>query len=565
MTRGRARIAVSAAAMALGLALAAAAAHAGGDTDSSDRDSGDSADFGHLGQELAIRQFASRRQHTVIDLTGYFRLRGEDLYNLDLDAGLGPSGQPLFTVPLSGGQSLTGGDMRLRTDLAIYPPGMGVDVKLRVDVLDNLALGSTPEGRPASSRAPTPAASPGQAPPTQAFRIKRAYGEVLTPLGLLAAGRMGVHWGLGMVANGGDCDDCDGGDAADRVAFVAPVFDHFLAVAYDFTATGPVARRRDQSRPIDLEPTDNVRTVTAALLQQHSPLSRARRAAAGLFTADYGLALSHRWQDNDVPADYLPVAQPVAIDSSQLMARGYGATTWDAWVRLSSRHLRLEAEAAYVTARVEQPSLVPGVELDQAITSHQLGAAFESEVGAGGDSAAGVGALGWAAAGLDAGYASGDSAPGFGAFPAPDAAPARPGDLDGPQADLPGDTTVDNFRFHPDYRIDQILFREIIGTVTDAMYVRPHARVRLANLRYARLDAALAAIASWAAEPNSTPSGARRLGLELDPSLYFVTRDGFRVALDGGLFLPGPAFDNPAAGLRARAASLVRVRLGYFF
>ena len=52
------------------------------------------------------------------------------------------------------------------------------------------------------------------------------------------------------------------------------------------------------------------------------------------------------------------------------------------------------------------------------------------------------------------------------------------GQLDGPQANLPRDHTVDNFRFHPDYHIDQILFREIIGTVTDAIYVRPHVRAR---------------------------------------------------------------------------------------
>ena len=45
----------------------------------------------------------------------------------------------------------------------------------------------------------------------------------------------------------------------------------------------------------------------------------------------------------------------------------------------------------------------------------------------------------------------------------------------------PRDRTVDNFRFHPDYRIDRILFREIIGTVTDAVYLRPHARATLAK------------------------------------------------------------------------------------
>ena len=32
-------------------------------------------------------------------------------------------------------------------------------------------------------------------------------------IGYLAGGRMGHHWGLGMLGNGGDCPDCDSGDS----------------------------------------------------------------------------------------------------------------------------------------------------------------------------------------------------------------------------------------------------------------------------------------------------------------------------------------------------------------
>ena len=170
-----------------------------------------------------------------------------------------------------------------------------------------------------------------------------------------------------------------------------------------------------------------------------------------------------------------------------MVARGFAATTADGWMRITMPHARFELEAVYARARVAQPSLVPGVALDQAATSDQFGLAFESEL-----------ALGHSRVGLDAGVASGDDAPGFGAFPAPGAAAPKPGDLDGPQADPPGDTTVDNFRFHPDYRVDRILFREIIGTVTDAIYVRPHARLVLAALGSARFELTLAAITSWA-------------------------------------------------------------------
>lgn len=511
------------------------------------------------GDGLTARKFASPRTETEVEVSGYLRVRGTEYVNLDLDRGLTPSGKPLFPVPVADpdGQRLHSGDMRLRTDVAIYAPGTGVAVKMRADILDNLALGSTPEGNPATGRAPGPAASPGQRSPVDAVRIKRAWGEVLTPFGLLAAGRMGAHWGLGMVAHGGECFDCDGGDAADRVAFVSPMAGHMWAVSYDFTASGPVTRRRDQARSIDLEPTDDVRTVTFAVFDVRTDLARARRAAAGRTTFEYGAYVSHRWQDNDVPADYLAVATPaeVSIDPSQVVHRGYRATATDVWLKLTTPRLRVEAEAALAFASVAEPSLIPGVTLGQEVTSTQVGLAVESEYHT---------PLG--AAGLDFGYASGDPAPGFGAFPEPNAPAGQPGDLDGPQADLPRDARVDNFRFHPDYRVDRILFRELIGTVTDAVYLRPHGRVTLLEVgRHGRLDAELAGLVAWAVEPNSTPSGARGLGIEIDPALRYLTRDGFRVDLEYAVLLPGAAFDNPDAGLDARPAQLWRVRLGYFF
>src|SRR5690606_17832314 len=151
-------------------------------------------------------------------------------------------------------------------------------------------------------------------------------------------------------------------------------------------------------------------------------------------------------------------------------------------------------------ARVEQPSLIPGAEITLPVTSRQLGFAFQSAIVAGP-----------VQLGVDAGYASGDDAPGFGAFPKPGQSAAVPGAFDGPQANPPRDRTVDNFRFHPDYRIDQILFREIIGTVTDAVYVRPSLRATLLAVGNGKLEAIAALILSRAVEPRSTPSGAAAL------------------------------------------------------
>jgi uncharacterized protein (TIGR04551 family) len=238
------------------------------------------------------------------------------------------------------------------------------------------------------------------------------------------------------------------------------------------------------------------------------------------------------------------------------MVRGYRATALDGWARLGGPGYRVEAEVAYLMATVDQPSLIPGVRYRDPATSKQLGAALESEVFTDDESAH---------AGLDAGYASGDSAPGFGAFPRAGAAAAQPGDLDGPQAAPPTDTTVNNFRFHPDYRVDRILFREIIGTVTDAVYVRPHARVEIFRVGAGKLEADVALVASWAVNPESAPGRRRALGIEVDPTLHYVSADGFDFAIEHATLFPQAGLDNPELGMKARPAHLFRVRAAFVY
>jgi uncharacterized protein (TIGR04551 family) len=137
--------------------------------------------------------------------------------------------------------------------------------------------------------------------------------------------------------------------------------------------------------------------------------------------------------------------------------------------------------------------------------------------------------------------------------------------MDGSQLRLPYDTRFSNLAFHPDYRVDQILFRELIGTVTDAVYLRPHARWTWPGFLAGALTLDLAVVASWAMEATSTPGQATALGVEIDPSLSYVSEDGFRLDLDYAVLFPGAGFDNPEAGLAAKAAQLMRVRLGYRF
>ncbi|HOX46723.1 MAG TPA: TIGR04551 family protein [Myxococcota bacterium] len=500
--------------------------------------------FTDIGQDL------EQRAETEVEVHGALRLRGELLYNLDLDRGVDPAGEPLYPVPPGDptGQLLTNVDMRLRTDLSLFVPRAQLAVKLRVDVLDNLGLGSDPSGPPVGTVS--------QEAPELAFRVKRAYGEVLLPFGLLAAGRLGSHWGLGMLTNGGDCADCDSGDASDGLALMSPLLGHVLALAYTFSSTGPFTDRRSDSRFLDLEPSDDVRTFTLALLKFHNDQARERRRQADRTSFEYGLYASYRWQDNDIPAGYLSLARPESLGPGSVMARGLQALALDLWLRLTLPRFRLELEGAVMLAEIEEPSLVPGALLREPVYARQFGLALESEYGAPEDD--------WGV-GLDAGFASGDPAPGFNAFPQLDDTAGQPGALRGAQARPPYDNRFDDFRFHPDYRVDRILFRELIGTVTDAVYVRPHARYRLLQVGQGELVAQLSAVASFAVEPASTPGGERPLGVELDPTLAYVNELGFQVVADYAVLFPLGGLDNPAQGLSAKPAQLFQVRLAYGF
>jgi uncharacterized protein (TIGR04551 family) len=485
---------------------------------------------------------------SIVELHGYFRMRGSLYHNLDLDRGPTPSGEVFFPVSLSDPkeQLLTAADARIRGDLHLYAPSGGLALKVRLDALDNVLLGSMPEG--------VPSASTSQRGDQPLFKLRRAYAEILTPFGLLAAGRMGNDWGLGMLANGGDCVDCDSGDSADRVAFVMPLLGHLWALAYDVTASGPAVPSKGDFRFIDVEPKAIVHTFTFALANYRGPAARTRRSRAGKVTPEYGAFASYRFQGSDVPATYLPTAVPVPLAAEQVMARGYEAAAADLWLRFEGPSFRVEAEAAYLHASVDQASLVPGVLFREPVTSNQIGAALETEVGD---------EEGRFRAGLDAGYASGDSAPGFGAFAKAGQLPSQRGDLDGPQANPPFDNEVNNFRFHPDYHVDRILFREIIGTVTDAIYLKPHLRYDLVALNKSRLTFALAGVISFAAASESTPSGKAPLGVEIDPTLSYANDVGFRADLEQATLVPLAGLDG--VDLPAKPAQLWRLRLSYAF
>jgi uncharacterized protein (TIGR04551 family) len=262
----------------------------------------------------------------------------------------------------------------------------------------------------------------------------------------------------------------------------------------------------------------------------------------------YGVLAAFRTQDYDLPTYYLTGDRSRSYGPSDLVHRGLFAFASDLWFGLRRGPLTLDIEAALVLGQIDNTSLQPGTDMVQRTTSRQFGGVARA-------------LLDWPKlqVGLELGLASGDSAPGFGVRPPLNQYSAQPGDLEGPQLRLPGDTTVDNFRFNPDYHIDLILWRHLIGTVSDAFYARPSARWQ--PLRGLWLDLAL--ISSFAMESTSTLSGERPLGVELDTSLTYTLEPGFVFQLAYGVLFPLAGFRNVTLGLQPEPAHTMHLILAY--
>jgi uncharacterized protein (TIGR04551 family) len=122
-----------------------------------------------------------------------------------------------------------------------------------------------------------------------------------------------------------------------------------------------------------------------------------------------------------------------------------------------------------------------------------------------------------------------------------------------------GSNTFRTFRFNPAYRIDLILNRNILSRIQGTYYLRPSVGydfMRKTNGQ--RLGGSLAGIWTRASEYMQAPGHARDLGIEIDASLYFQSKDGalndkpgvqggFFTMLQYGLLFPMSGLGYPSA------------------
>lgn len=487
----------------------------------------------------------------AIDLVLHGQLRLRALGALDLDLERGPA--PTSDEPLFGDDPALASDARLRLSPSLF---LGDELRVFADV-DLLAasLGPAPTGIPWAAR------SDAARQAALGLLDVRALGvDWLLPIGVLSFGRMPAHFGMGIGANdGADLDD-DGGDRADRLAFVAPFLGTLVAAALDL-GPGP--------SPSDFGPSTRALSIgeqalSVGVMRWHAPweLELYRQAARPLL--DGGAALAFEWQSKDLVPPW------VSLDwtrDPRTVRRDAHLAVLDLWARGVWGRFSLEAEGFLSDLSIDNPSPWAGVTVRRTLRGNPGAfallaearlldtALFETAPNETAEGRIGDGLL----VQLETGAASADPAPGF-----PDVSPtafsgSQPGDVFGSQVDLKrgGDERFDAARLHPLHKVDLILWRTLLGGVAEAAYAR--ARVEGALLSWLRLDGAL--IYSHALSPDSAPGGVAPLGVELDLGAE-ATLGGSSLRVDAGSLLP-------LGGLGARGqgppapAHLVLVRLGH--
>lgn len=488
-----------------------------------------------------------RKKFEVITVDGYLRARGDYLKNLHLgfsdDPTLGgaPFPRPLnCSGPLGSGcdDTLRTSNLRLRLEPSIQLSET-IAVHTQIDLFDNVVLGEA-------------GGFEGPVADETSILVRRAWAEVATGLGHLKFGRMPDHFGLGIVSNSGrraDTDyatwetlwqpstlanvggtnpvgydlDSDYGDTVDRLSFTAMIpgtpFRALAAINWwssnKTTETVGIAA----AQPWDVDDNDDEKGWTLGVARFDAPADFADKVARGKLALNYGLRVDRITQDRDYDASV------TTGPADGYIVRGYKAYRPDVWLKLGKGKLLFEAEVAANLGSIENfDDQLPN---DQrgfgAVDIRSWGAvarvsskALEDKLGFG----------------IEVGAASGDET---------DNAVQGEINVRNARALSGSDRSINRFIFDPDYNIDLIFFRELMGSVSNAVYFRPWMSYELTRSITFRAQN----VTSAALKPVSTPGNSEMWGIELDGDLGY-TSNGFHAGIAYGLFLPLAAMNHPA-------------------
>jgi len=465
------------------------------------------------------------------------------------EAKLGSSKDPSDGLYRCRNQMQAGANMRFRLNPELHISD-NLRVLTQIDMLDNVVMGSTPTGyaiQPDMNGGyetitrngynPISLFDVTQEPPTSgvnstqdSIEVKRVWGEYQTPLGELRFGRMPSHWGLGILVNSGDGYDDDYQTTVDRLMAITGVksMDLYFAAAWDFPSTGAVySDPTNPQRPsYDLAQRDDVREWMFSIARRQNPDLTAQRLAQGKLVLNGGAYLLYRKQTlaNDLEGNAAEGANvPNATannlmqlnNTSGLVRRGASILVPDLWVQVLYKTFRFEAEGVTVQGSADNLETTSGTTVSDFSQSkfRMWGVATETEFRAIEEKLKLDFKWGWASGDAEA---SEDNLPGGGGL--------VPGH--GLQGQV-GDDTYSTFAFHPNYKIDLILNRNILSRVQGSYYFRPGVQYDfLRSPEGQRLGGGFAAIWTRASSFMQTPGHKRDLGIELNGKVYFQAKDG---------------------------------------
>lgn len=513
----------------------------------------------------------------LFELHGYFRTRGDLMRRLDFgnhsgtelstNAGTNSSGNTLQSrYPNSSGDSAgyTQTNMRFRLE-----PTINVSEKVQivsmVDVLDNIGYGSNPSTFPfdtdnADRSTPNSLLNMTQLSPitdvnalTDSIRVKRVYARItaLNEQLEFKIGRQPNHWGLGMLYNDGNCLDCDYGQNVDRIAATLRIAGLLVTPMLDWVSSGPTFAPfyRYDGQAMDGTTWDDIPEYAVRIQRLTHPDDIREETLQGHTVLDFGFSNAFRRQSADLNSAYYsdrdtgtiqfdpayPIQGTSSSDTTSTASRRESRNaflyTGDAYLKLYMSHFEFNIEASVRAGRFRDTNTSATGSLETT-TLTQIGGAFELSYWPD-DRRRGPRLM------LRGGGASGDSYPGWGAL---DQADSQRGAR---SSGTSYDRTLNNFNFSPDYHVDLLMFRRIIGTVTDAWYVAPEARYFFND----QVEGRLRTVYSQAFFKSTTPGGNLPMGLEFDGELHLGSppegeKSGLRGVLQGGIAFPFGAFNN---------------------
>lgn len=511
---------------------------------------------------------------SAVTLHGYMRTRAEIWRNFhigrDTDIGSEDDEYPFqYFYPLERGAPVVGGcssgsgggtetcynrasrfrsaNMRLRLQPTIAVSD-DVMVHMLIDALDNVVLGSTPSNVSAGSyrlesgvvsgltidsfAATMNPAIAGRNSLQDSIYVRRAWAEVhARDLGQIWFGRMPNHWGLGMLFNDGAGIDGDFSSDVDRIMGIVQIQGFQLAAAWDFANQGAITYPGALNGvPFDASQRDDVRQFSFIGAHRLDPEEQRRRLARGDAVFNGGVYFQYRTQELSTEAYVDPVSGvPSRIwrpnDPVQFVRRDARSFTLDGWAQFLWKDLRVELETAMVIGRIrntgfetfDQPGrtrITQGgytLQVEYRALDQRLGVYFDNGLASGDASAVGL---------------------------------SIREDLVNPRNRGSGDR-ITTFSFHPNYRIDLILFRNILGSVSGAYYFRPGISYDIRRTDHGQIVGVRAdAVYSRAVVAEQTYGQDPNLGLELDASIYYRSElgpdllDGFYVIANYGLLFP---------------------------